>query len=132
LEARGPTESEERRSGERPPQPEQEPRLIIEGAGGERVTVSGGDSLFDLVRRANAALLDTDPRKITTAWLARIEAIRDMIRDLAAGGDPKLVEARQTLAVAWDEMASVLRLIVPEHDIAPAMPDDIYNNDRDD
>ena len=89
-----------------------EPQLVVEGYRGEQAVVVGGDAIFALMRRANAALRDDDRRKITAAWLARIETVRDIILDVAARGDPDLADARRQLAEGWEEIAAVVRSIV--------------------
>jgi hypothetical protein len=93
--------------------------VVIEGPHGETVKVSGADEIFALISLANDALPADDPRKITHGWLARVEAIRDMIRDLAASGDPNFAEMRRELAEGWDEMAQVLLAILPPVDQVP-------------
>ena len=87
--------------------------IVIEGAHGETVTVRGADEIFALISLANDALPEDDPRKISQAWLARVETIRDMIRDMAEKSDPKLAPLRQQLADGWDQMAQVLTAILP-------------------
>src|SRR5437868_1487972 len=72
--------------------------IVIEGPSGETVKVTGADEIFALISLANDALPPDDPRKITHGWLARIETVRDMIRDLADSGDPKLANDRHELA----------------------------------
>ena len=92
--------------------------IVIEGPNGETVKVTGADEIFALISLANDALPPDDPRKITHGWLARIEAVRDLIRDMADGGDASLVEARRELAAGWDQMAQVLSAILPpEYDV---------------
>ena len=90
--------------------------VVIEGEHGETVKVSGTDEIFALISLANDALPNDDPRKITTGWLARVEAIRDLITDLADQSDPKLAPLRRQLADGWEEMAQVLRAILPPTD----------------
>jgi hypothetical protein len=87
--------------------------VVIEGPSGESVTVNGADEIFALISLANDALPEHDPRKISHGWLARVEAIRDMIRDMADNGDPKLAPYRRELAEGWDQMAQVLSAILP-------------------
>jgi len=87
--------------------------IVIEGPNGETVKVTGADEIFALISLANDALPPDDPRKITHGWLARIETIRDMIRDLAESGDTTLAPYRQELASGWDQMAQVLSAILP-------------------
>lgn len=87
--------------------------IVIEGPGGETVKVTGTDEIFALISLANDALPPEDPRKITHGWLARVETVRDMIRDLADSGDPKLASLRHELALGWDQMAQVLSAILP-------------------
>src|SRR5438309_7162924 len=98
--------------------------IAIEGPGGETVKVSGADEIFALISLANDALPDDDPRKITPGWLARIETIRDMIRDFADRGDGELASARQELATGWDQMAQVVRAILPPEPLEPDEPND--------
>jgi hypothetical protein len=105
------------RDGERQPisdstSERDEPSIVVEGVRGERALVTGAGAVFDLVRQANAALADNDPRKITAGWLVRVEAIRDMIVDLSAFDDSEWGAARRQLARGWEEMAMVLRSIV--------------------
>ena len=90
--------------------------VVIEGPSGESVTVNGADEIFALISLANDALPEHDPRKISHGWLARVEAIRDMIRDMADNGDPKLAPYRRELAEGWDQMAQVLSAILPPVD----------------
>jgi hypothetical protein len=87
--------------------------IVIEGPGGETVKVSGTDEIFALISLANDALPDDDPRKITHGWLARIETIRDMLRDLADTGEESLASSRHDLAAAWEQMAEVVKAILP-------------------
>jgi len=87
--------------------------IVIEGPNGETVKVTGADEIFALISLANDALPPDDPRKITHGWLARIETIRDMIRDLADSGDESLASLRRELATGWDQMAQVLSAILP-------------------
>ena len=87
--------------------------VVIEGPNGETVTLTGADEIFALISLANDALPDDDPRKITSGWLARVEAIRDMIRELADQSDPKLAPMRRQLAEGWEQMAQVLTAILP-------------------
>src|SRR3954471_16160942 len=87
--------------------------IVIEGPGGETVKVTGTDEIFALISLANDALPPDDPRKITHGWLARIETVRDMIRDLADSGDPQYKSMRRELATGWDQMAQVLSAILP-------------------
>jgi hypothetical protein len=87
--------------------------IVIEGPSGETVKVSGADEIFALISLANDALPEDDPRKITPGWLARIETIRDMILDLADNGEEQLEVARRELAAGWDQMAQVVRAILP-------------------
>ena len=87
--------------------------VVIEGTEGETVKVSGVEDIFALISLANDALPETDPRKITHAWLSRVEAIRDLILAGAVQGDPGLTPYRRELASAWDQMSSVLRAILP-------------------
>ena len=87
--------------------------VVIEGPNGETVTVSGADEIFALISLANDALPHDDPRKITQGWLARVEAIRDMLIALAGEGDPGLESERRQLARGWDQMAQVLSAILP-------------------
>jgi len=90
--------------------------IVIEGPNGETVKVTGADEIFALISLANDALPPDDPRKITHGWLARVETIRDMIRDLADSGDEALTAERRELATGWDQMAQVLSAILPpEH-----------------
>ena len=96
--------------------------IVIEGPNGETVKVSGADEIFALISLANDALPADDPRKITVGWLARVEAIRDVIRDLAAAGDPRVAALRHELSEGWDQMAQVLSAILPPDD--PAAPFD--------
>ena len=93
--------------------------VVIEGPNGETVTVNGADELFALISLANDALPLDDPRKITHGWLARVEAIRDMIRDMADKSDPTLAPLRRQLADGWDQMAQVLLAILPPADGRP-------------
>jgi hypothetical protein len=90
--------------------------VVIEGPNGESVTVNGADEIFALISLANDALPEHDRRKISHGWLARVEAIRDMIRDMADNGDPKLAPYRRELAEGWDQMAQVLAAILPPGD----------------
>lgn len=90
--------------------------VVIEGPNGETVTVSGVDEIFALISLANDALPQDDPRKITHSWLARVEAIRDMLISLAAEGDPRLGSDRRELARGWDQMVQVLSAILPPQD----------------
>jgi hypothetical protein len=87
--------------------------VVIEGPGGETVKVSGADEIFALISLANDALPPDDPRRITHGWLARIETIRDMIHDLADNGEQSLAEPRHELAAGWQQMADVIRAILP-------------------
>jgi len=87
--------------------------IVIEGPNGETVKVTGADEIFALISLANDALPLDDPRKISHGWLARIETVRDMIRDLADSGDPTLAPLRRELATGWDQMAQVLSAILP-------------------
>ena len=87
--------------------------IVIEGPNGETVKVTGADEIFALISLANDALPPDDPRKITHGWLARVETIRDMIRDLASAGDPQLAPIREELSSGWDQMAQVLSAILP-------------------
>ena len=87
--------------------------VVIEGPNGETVTVSGADEIFALISLANDALPHEDPRKITHSWLARVEAIRDMLIALAGEGDRSLESERRQLARGWDQMAQVLSAILP-------------------
>jgi hypothetical protein len=87
--------------------------IVIEGPNGETVKVTGADEIFALISLANDALPPDDPRKITHGWLARIETIRDMIRDLAESGDTTLAPLRRELATGWEQMAQVLSAILP-------------------
>lgn len=87
--------------------------IVIEGPSGETVKVSGTDEIFALISLANDALPPDDPRKITHGWLARIETIRDMLGDLADSGEESLASDRRDLAAAWDQMAQVLKAILP-------------------
>jgi hypothetical protein len=87
--------------------------IVIEGPSGETVKVSGADEIFALISLANDALPDDDPRKITQGWLARIETIRDMIRDLADSGEETLAPFRRELAAGWEQMAQVVEAILP-------------------
>jgi hypothetical protein len=90
--------------------------IVIEGEHGETVKVAGTDEIVALISLANDALPNDDPRKITMGWLARVEAIRDLITDLAGDGDPKLAPLRRQLADGWEQMAQVLRAILPPTD----------------
>jgi hypothetical protein len=90
--------------------------VVIEGEHGEMVKVAGTDEIVALISLANDALPNDDPRKITMGWLARVEAIRDLITDLAGEGDPKLAPLRRQLADGWEQMAQVLRAILPPTD----------------
>lgn len=92
--------------------------VVIEGPNGETVTVSGVDEIFALISLANDALPRHDPRKITHSWLARVEAIRDMLIALASEGDRSLESERRELARGWDQMAQVLSAILPPNDEA--------------
>jgi hypothetical protein len=87
--------------------------IVIEGPSGETVKVSGTDEIFALISLANDALPPDDPRKITHGWLARIETIRDMINDLAESGEESLAPYRRDLAAGWDQMAQVVKAILP-------------------
>ena len=87
--------------------------VVIEGPSGETVTLTGADEIFALISLANDALPNDDPRKITAGWLARVEAIRDLIRDLADKGDPKMAPLRHQLSDGWEQMAQVLTAILP-------------------
>src|SRR5205823_10343020 len=87
--------------------------IVIEGPNGETVKVTGADEIFALISLANDALPPDDPRKITHGWLARVETIRDMIRDLAESGEGQLAPHRRELATGWDQMAQVLSAILP-------------------
>jgi hypothetical protein len=87
--------------------------IVIEGPNGETVKVTGADEIFALISLANDALPPDDPRKITHGWLARIETIRDMIRELADSGDETLAPFRRELADGWNQMAQVLSAILP-------------------
>jgi hypothetical protein len=87
--------------------------IVIEGPAGETVKVTGADEIFALISLANDALPPDDPRKITHGWLARVETVRDMIRDLADSGDPQYQSLRHELATGWDQMAQVLGAILP-------------------
>ena len=87
--------------------------IVIEGPGGETVKVSGADEIFALISLANDALPDDDPRKIRHEWLARIETIRDMFSELAERGEPHLASHRRDLAAGWEEMAQVVKAILP-------------------
>lgn len=90
--------------------------VVIEGPNGETVTVSGADEIFALISLANDALPRHDPRKITHGWLARVEAIRDMLISLASEGDKRLENDRRELARGWDQMVQVLSAILPPQD----------------
>jgi hypothetical protein len=90
--------------------------VVIEGPNGETVTVSGVEEIFALISLANDALPRDDPRKITHSWLARVEAIRDMLIALSAEGDKRLEAERRELARGWDQMAQVLSAILPPQD----------------
>jgi hypothetical protein len=98
--------------------------IVIEGPHGETVKVTGADEIFALISLANDALPPDDPRKITPGWLARIETIRDMIRDLADSGDSTLAPLRRDLATGWDQMAQVLSAILPPSYDEPEPEDD--------
>jgi hypothetical protein len=98
--------------------------IVIEGPNGETVKVTGADEIFALISLANDALPPDDPRKITHDWLARIETIRDMIRDMADGTDESLVALRRELATGWDQMAQVLSAILPPEHQSPGDPED--------
>src|SRR5256714_7157845 len=98
--------------------------IEIEGPSGETVKVTGADEIFALISLANDALPPDDPRKITPGWLSRIETIRDMIRDLADGGDESLAPLRRELATGRDQMAQVLSAILPPEDDVPGDPED--------
>jgi len=98
--------------------------IVIEGPNGETVKVTGADEIFALISLANDALPPDDPRKITPGWLSRIETIRDMIRDLADGGDESLAPLRRELATGWDQMAQVLSAILPPEYERPGDPED--------
>ena len=98
--------------------------VVIEGPNGESVTVNGADEIFALISLANDALPEHDRRKISHGWLARVEAIRDMIRDMADNGDPKLAPYRRELAEGWDQMAQVLSAILPPVDASEYPLDD--------
>ena len=87
--------------------------VVIGGRGVETVKVTGADEIFALISLANDALPPDDPRKITHGWLARVETVRDMIRDLADSGDPALAPLRRELAAGWEQMAQVLGAILP-------------------
>jgi hypothetical protein len=87
--------------------------VVIEGPSGETVTVSGADEIFALISLANDALPLDDPRKITHGWLARVEAIRDMLLEMAAEGEESLERDRRELAKGWDQMVQVLSAILP-------------------
>ena len=87
--------------------------IVIEGPNGETVKVTGADEIFALISLANDALPPDDPRKITQGWLARVETIRDMIRDMADSGDESLAGLRRELVTGWDQMAQVLSAILP-------------------
>lgn len=106
-----PGEWKERRSG--PISLDVGEYVVIEGPNGETVTVSGADEIFALISLANDALPADDPRKITHGWLARVEAIRDMLLQLAADGDQRLEADRRELARGWEQMAQVLSAILP-------------------
>ena len=93
--------------------------IVIEGPSGETVKVSGADEIFALISLANDALPEDDPRKITHGWLARIETIRDMIRDFADRGDASLAPERRELAAGWDQMAQVVSAILPPEPFEP-------------
>jgi len=93
--------------------------IVIEGPSGETVKVSGADEIFALISLANDALPEDDPRKITHGWLARIETIRDMIRDFADRGDASLAAERRELAAGWDQMAQVVRAVLPPEPFEP-------------
>jgi hypothetical protein len=93
--------------------------IVIEGPSGETVKVSGADEIFALISLANDALPEDDPRKITHGWLARIETIRDMIRDFADRGDPSLAADRRDLAAGWEQMAQVVRAVLPPEPLPP-------------
>lgn len=97
--------------------------VVIEGPNGETVTVSGADEIFALISLANDALPPDDPRKITHNWLARVEAIRDMLIALASEGDRSLESERRELARGWDQMSQVLSAILPPDDPADAEDD---------
>ena len=98
--------------------------VVIEGPQGETVTVTGTEEIFALISLANDALPEHDPRKITHSWLARVEAIRDMIRDMADRGDPTLAPLRRELSDGWDQMAQVLSAILPPTERNEFDPDD--------
>jgi hypothetical protein len=95
--------------------------VVIEGPNGESVTVTGADEIFALISLANDALPEDDPRKITPGWLARVEAIRDMISDMAEKSDPTLAPLRRQLAEGWDQMAQVLSAILPPSESEPSL-----------
>src|SRR5439155_4250965 len=97
--------------------------IVIEGPNGETVKVTGADEIFALISLANDALPPDDPRKITPGWLSRIETIRDMIRDLADGGDESLAPLRRELAMGGVQMAQVLSGILPLDNERPCYPD---------
>ena len=101
--------------------------IVIEGPNGETVKVTGADEIFALISLANDALPPDDPRKISHGWLARIETIRDMIRDLALSGDTSLAPLRRELSEGWDQMAQVLSAILPPD--YPHPDDDLGDND---
>ena len=98
--------------------------IVIEGPGGETVKVSGADEIFALISLANDALPEDDPRKITFGWLARIETIRDMLTDLADNGEASLASSRHDLAAAWEQMAQVVKAILPPDLGGPNEADD--------
>jgi hypothetical protein len=104
--------------------------VVIEGPHGETVTVSGVDEIFALISLANDALPRDDPRKITHSWLARVEAIRDMLIALASEGDRQLEAERRQLARGWDQMAQVLSAILPPQDEADAEDDGDFSENR--
>jgi hypothetical protein len=93
--------------------------IVIEGPSGETVKVSGADEIFALISLANDALPEDDPRKITQGWLARIETIRDMILEFADRGEASLAPARRELAAGWNQMAEVVRAILPPEPLEP-------------
>lgn len=92
--------------------------VVIEGPSGETVKVSGADDIFALISLANDAMPADDPRKIDHGWLARVETVRDLIRDLASSGDPAYAALRRQLADGWEQMAQVLRAILPPEEPA--------------
>jgi hypothetical protein len=78
---------------------------------GKDTSIRSTEELCALMALANDALPDGEPRKITRAWVTRIQTMSDLIADLAQRAPSS--EFLRHEAHLWSEMAQGLEALLP-------------------